>query len=141
MIPLGHKQNNDISNEGIDTVTGLPATTAGPNASGNPVVPADHPAAIKAMQKNKTGTYSEVKAEDVQEAILIKIREAQGSGSEKYGDAGTWTDSIGQGLTDNTNKAPDTLAKLTSADGTPVTELKTPAQSVAEAQPKVEAQA
>ena len=67
---------NSEANWGIDTITGQPATTGGPLASGNPVKPASHPIAIEAMKRNKTGPYAE--------------RSEDGSSSEKYG-ASDWT--------------------------------------------------
>jgi hypothetical protein len=97
-IPLGHKANFNIDNTGIDVVTGLPATTGGPNASGNPVKPVDHPAAITAMQRNKTGPYSDNK--DQQSTVANAdgtFVVAAGSGSEKYAPS-DWTQASGEGL-------------------------------------------
>lgn len=39
----------------------------------------------------------------------IPYKEAQGSGTERYGDAGTWTESTGEGLTDDTSANEETV--------------------------------
>ncbi|HEY1646273.1 MAG TPA: hypothetical protein VGF75_08020 [Candidatus Saccharimonadales bacterium] len=48
--------------KGIDIVTGEPATTGGPYASPNPVKPFNHPDAIEAQRRNKTGPFKDSSA-------------------------------------------------------------------------------